>query len=296
MLGYFLSDPIHIIEALNEKGFHWLFSDKMFLKMIYKNRFHRELDLENPVCFTEKLQWIKLYDHDPVYTVMVDKYACKEFVASIVGEEYIVPLIGVWDSFDEIDFSGLPERFVLKCTHDSGGTVICKDKKTLDIEKARVKIRKSLKKNYYYHSREWPYKNVKPRIIAEPYLEDKKDGELRDYKFFTFGGEPKYLYIAQGRGKKGRTYSDFYDMDFNHLDLRIDHENSPEPPHKPENFELMKALARKLSAGTKAIRVDFYEVDGKVYVGELTLFHCSGFVPFRPEKWDKIWGEHLKLK
>ena len=155
---------------------------------------------------------------------------------------------------------------------------------------------RSLKRNYYYHAREWAYKDVTPRIIAEPYLEDADDGELRDYKFFTFHGQPKYLYIAQGRSKTGETFADFYDMEFRHLDLRIDHETAPEPPHKPKNFELMKELAAKLSVGTKELRVDFYEVNGKVYVGELTFFHCSGFVPFRPADWDKTWGDLITLK
>ena len=295
MIGYFLRHPIHIVEALNEKGFHWLFGDRFFLKLIYKNRFGKKLNLKHPTVFTEKLQWMKLYDRQPIYTQMVDKYRCKELAASLIGSEYIVPTLGVWDAFDEIDFSVLPQQFVLKCTHDSGGAVICKDKATFEPEKAKAVIERALKRNYFYHSREWPYKDVKPRIIAEPYLEDSRDGELRDYKFFTFDGQPRYLYIAQGRGKTGETFADFYDMDFNHLDLKIDHETAPQPPHIPENFERMKELALKLSQGTKALRVDFYEVNGKVYLGELTLFHCSGFVPFRPPVWDEIWGKQVPL-
>jgi hypothetical protein len=184
---------------------------------------------------------------------------------------------------------------VLKNTHDSGGLVICKDKTKLDIPAARQKLGKFLKRNYYDQNREWPYKNVKPRIIAEEYMEDTRQGELRDYKFFTFGGEPKVLYIAQGRGRGEDTVADFFDMDFNHLPFTIDHEMAPVPPEKPENFELMKKLAAALSAGTPQLRVDFYEVDGKVYFGEMTFFHCSGMAPFHPESWDKTFGDWVRL-
>lgn len=266
-----------------------------FLKIRYRSEFGRELNLECPETYTEKLQWLKLYDHRPEYTLMVDKFAVKQYVAERIGEEYVIPLLGVWERVEDIDFASLPEKFVLKTTHDSGGLVICKDKKELDIQKAIKKFTYFLNRRYYDYNREWPYKNVKPRIIAEQYMEDSTYRELRDYKFFTFGGVPKVLYIAQGRGKGEPTVADFFDMDFNHLPFSIDHDTADVPPEKPQNFELMKKLAAKLSEGTPQLRVDFYEVDGRVYFGEMTFFHCSGLAPFHPKEWDRIFGDWVTL-
>lgn len=266
-----------------------------FLRRMYRYDMGREPDLENPVTYTEKLQWLKLHDHRPVYTTMVDKYAVKGYVADRIGAEYVVPLLGVWDRAEDIDFGTLPDRFVLKTTHDSGGIVVCRDKKKLNIPAARRRLAKFLKRNYYDHNREWPYKGVPHRIIAEAYMEDSTCHELRDYKFFTFGGVPKVLYIAQGRGSGGETVADFFDMDFNHLTFTIDHDMAPVPPEKPGTFELMKELAAKLSEGTPQLRVDFYEVDGRVYFGEMTFFHCSGTAPFHPESWDRTFGDWVIL-
>ena len=266
-----------------------------FLKKEYQFFTGRELDLENPKLYTEKLQWLKLYDHRPEYTTMVDKYAVKQYVAEKIGTEYVIPLLGVWERVEDINFDSLPDSFVLKTTHDSGGLVICKDKSKLDIQAAKKKLSYFLNRKYYDYNREWPYKNVKPRIIAEAYMEDSTYKELRDYKFFTFGGVPKVLYIAQGRGKGEPTVADFFDMDFNHLPFTIDHEMADVPPKKPNSFELMKKLAAKLSEETPQLRVDFYEVDGKVYFGEMTFFHCSGMEPFHPEEWDRIFGDWVVL-
>lgn len=270
-------------------------SSEAFLKKTYRIKMGRELDLHNPVTYTEKLQWLKLYDHRPEYTTMVDKYAVKQYVAQRIGEQYVIPLLGVWDSADKIDFDRLPDQFVLKTTHDSGAIVICKDKKNFDIRGAKKKLNHFMKRCYYDCNREWPYKNVQPRIIAEIYMEDSTYKELRDYKFFTFGGEPKVLYIAQGRGKGEPTVADFFDMEFNHLPFTIDHDMAQVPPPKPTCFEEMKRLAAVLSEGTPQLRVDFYEVDGKVYFGEMTFFHCSGFEGFHPEVWDKTFGDWVIL-
>lgn len=266
-----------------------------FLKRRYRYSHRKVLDLEKPTTYTEKLQWLKLYDHRPEYTRMVDKYAVKDYVADKIGAEYVIPLLGVWDKVEDIDFDRLPERFVLKTTHDSGGIVLCNDKNHLDIPAAKRKLNHFLKRNYYDHNREWPYKHVPHRVIAEAYMEDSQYKELRDYKFFTFGGVPKVLYIAQGRGRGLQTYADFFDMEFQHLPFTIDHDMAPVLPEKPKNFEVMKELAAKLSEGTPQLRVDFYEVDGKVYFGEMTFFHCSGMVPFHPEEWDKIFGDWVIL-
>lgn len=276
------------------KSFSYLIPDRLYLMLKYRKRYGKFPNLDKPITFTEKLQWIKLHDRRPLYTTLVDKYAVKRYVAEKLGEEHVIPLIGVWDNVDEIDFGALPNQFVMKCTHDSGGLVICKDKDTFDVDKAKKKISSILKKNFYWVSREWPYKNVKPRVIIEKYMEDSATGELRDYKFFTFNGIPKVMYIASGRGS-GETFGDFFDMDFNHLDMEIDHRIAPVMPPKPKNFEAMKQAAQKLAAGIPQVRVDFYEINGEFYFGEMTFFHCGGFERFHPENLDQTWGEWIDL-
>lgn len=291
----FMTDPDFRFSVLACHGYIKKMPSEEFVKRIYRFKMGRPLNLEAPQYYTEKLQWLKLYDHRDVYTEMVDKLAAKKYVADRIGQQYVVPLLGQWDSVDEIDFENLPTQFVLKATHDSGGYLICRDKNKLNISAAKRKLRYLMRRNYYICSREWPYKNVKPRIIAEQFMEDSRLKELRDYKFFTFGGVPKVLYIAQGRRNGVKTVADFFDMDFNHLPFTIDHDMAAIPPEKPVNFELMKELAAKLSAGTPQLRVDFYEVDGHVYFGEMTFFHCSGTEAFHPEHWDLIFGDWLVL-
>lgn len=274
-----------------------LLPDEMFIRLNYLRRMKQWPDLKNPTTYNEKLQWLKLHDRQPLYTQLVDKYEVRRFVEERIGGEYLVPLAGgPWNSFDEIDFDALPERFVLKCTHDSGGLVICRDKRTLDREKARRRISQSLQQNFYYHNREWPYKDVQPRIIAEAYMEDASTSELRDYKFFCFDGEPKMLFVASDRQTAGEeTKFDFFDMDYNHLDLRNGHPNAAVPPEKPVQFGLMRELAQKLSQGIPHVRVDLYEVNGRVYFGEMTFYHWSGMVPFDPPEWDRKLGSWIGL-
>ena len=243
----------------HREWFNWM-SDKTYLKIAYWARMHKRLNLENPQTFSEKLQWMKLYDRNPLYTKLVDKCEVKPIVEKIIGSEFIIPTLGVWDKFDEIDFEKLPNQFVLKCTHDSGGIVVCKDKSKLNIEVARTKINRCLSHSFFWGMREWPYKNVPPRIIAEQYMEDTKTEELRDYKFFCFNGEPKVLFIASDRMKKDEeTKFDFFDMNFDHLPFRNGHPNATVLPEKPLCFEEMKLLAAKLSVGFPQVRVDFYE-------------------------------------
>lgn len=291
-----LENPYRIFSVLATRGlFDWL-PDKTYLKLYYRSQIGKKLDLENPKTYNEKLQWLKLHDRQPIYTTMVDKYAAKEYVAQRIGQEHIVPNYGVWDSFDEIDFDALPEKFVLKTTHDCGGIVICRDKKTLDLAAARKKMEKALKTGYFYRNREWPYKNVKRRIIAEAYLEDSQTDDLRDYKFFCFDGEVRALFVASQRQTVGEeTKFDFFDENYQHLPFTNGHPNAAVMPEKPEQFETMKALAQTLSAGFPHMRVDFYQVNGQVYFGELTLYHWSGVVPFRPESWDQTFGDWLTL-
>ncbi|AOZ97019.1 ATP-grasp fold amidoligase family protein [Butyrivibrio hungatei] len=269
--------------------------DRAYIKLMFWARVGKWPDLNNPETYNEKLQWMKMYDRNPYYCNLVDKYKAREIAGKIIGEEYLVPSYGVWDKFDDIDFDSLPEKFVIKCTHDSGGIVICQDKKDFDKKEAKKRITNSLRLNYFWIGREWPYKNLSPRIIVEQYLEDTKHNEVRDYKFFCFDGRPKLMYIATNRQGKSETYFDFFDMDGNHLDIVNAHSNAPVIPDLPCKFEEMKLLAEKLSTGLKHVRIDFYEVNGKVFFGEFTLFHMSGFRRFIPDKWDRIIGDWLNL-
>lgn len=268
--------------------------DSIYIQIYYFAHFKKFCDLKNPSTYNEKLNWLKLHDHNPVYPTLVDKYEAKEYVARIIGNEYIIPTLGVWDTFDDIDFEKLPNQFVLKCTHDSEGLVIVKDKKKLDKNAAKEKIEAALKQNFYYIGREWPYKDVKPRIIAEQYMEDHVDGELRDYKFFCFDGEPKAMFIASDRASDHVKF-DYYDLKFNHLDIKQKYPHAKEALRKPVTFEKMIEFSKILSKGFPHVRVDFYEVDGHLYFGELTFYHFSGFMPFEPDRWDKVFGDWLKL-
>ena len=291
-----IKNPCKLVLPLGRRGMlNWM-SDETYLKLRYRAQMGKKLDLKEPKTYTAKLQWLKLYDHRPIYTTLVDKYAVKDHVKNLIGEEYVIPTYGVWDSFDDIEFDKLPDRFVLKCTHDSGGLIICRDKSKLDMAAARKKMERALRRDFFPVNREWSYKNVKPRFIAESYMEDSRTGELRDYKFFCFDGEPKMMFVASDRQTPGEdTKFDFFDMDYRHLDIVNGHPNAKTVPQKPENFERMKELARKLSKGLPHVRVDFYEVDGKVYFGELTFYHFSGTVPFQPESWDETIGSWLTL-
>ncbi len=277
-------------------GIGRLIPDKIYLNIRYKKKFKRSINWKEPKAYSEKLQWLKVYDRKPIYTTMVDKYEVKKYVSDKIGDQYIIPTLGVWDKVEDIDFDALPEQFVLKCTHDSGGLVICTDKSKLDIEAAKKKLAFCLKQNFYWSAREWPYKNVVPRIIAEKYMVDESGYELKDYKFFCFNGEPKALFIASDRQLEGEeTKFDFFDMDFNHLPFINGHPNATHPVKCPASFEKMKELAVILSEGIPQLRVDFYDINGDIYFGELTFFHHSGLETFEPEEWDYKFGDWIKL-
>ena len=258
----------------------------------YYEVFGQRPDLNRPRRYTEKLQKMILCDHNPLYHRLVDKAEVKSYVSSLIGEEHIIPTLGVWSRAEDIDWDSLPDYFVLKCTHDSGSALICRDKASFDREAACEKLRAALSRDYWKVSREWAYKGVKPRIIAEAYLGD----DVADYKFFCFNGKPELLFIATERQKEGEEVKfDFFDMSFNHLDIRNGHPNASVPPARPEHFEEMKDLAARLSAGLPQVRVDFYELGGKVYFGEYTFYHFRGLVPFEPDGWDvkigNLWKE-----
>lgn len=269
--------------------------DKLYLQLLYRYRMGTKLHLKEPKRYTEKIQWIKLYDRNPLYTRLVDKYQVKEWVKEKLGDGHTIPLIGVYDKWEDIDIDSLPDKFVLKCTHNCG-VVICTDKSNFDFKAARKEIEKSLHGDYYLHSREWPYKNVSRKIVIETFMVDESGTELKDYKFFCFNGEPKMLFIATDRSKEEEeTKFDFFDMDFNHLPIVNGHPNSSIEIAKPPKFEEMIEIARKLSKDFPHVRVDLFNVNGTIYVGEMTFFHFSGYVPFEPEEWDYKMGEWLKL-
>lgn len=273
----------------------WM-KDETSLRFWYRSTFGTKLDLNRPKTFNEKLQWLKLYDRKSIYTTMVDKYAVKEFVADRIGEEHIIPTLGVWDRFEDIDFDSLPERFVLKCTHDSGGLVICRDKSRLDKKAAEKKIGRSLKKNFFLVGREWPYKDVKPRIIAEKFMEQNADThELNDYKFFCFNGVVKCFKVDFDRYSRHR--ANYYDKDANLLPFGevVCPPNPDKKPELPGNLDTMIQFAEDLSADVPFLRVDFYSINGQIYFGELTFFPASGFGKFVPSHWDLTLGGWLEL-
>lgn len=291
----YIKKPSNILLYLINKNFlKWIYDEK-YLKLKYRLEINKSFDLNNPQTFNEKLQWLKLYDRKSEYTNMVDKYEAKKYVANIIGEEYIIPTLGVWEKFDDIDFNQLPNQFVLKCTHDSGGLVICKDKSKLNIEETKKKINKSLKRNYYYSGREWPYKNVKPRVIAEKYMVDESGEELKDYKFFCFNGEPKIILVCSERFSSDNMCETWFDENWNFLDIIESGHRIDKKIKKPVNFSKMMEFSKKLSTNIPFIRVDFYEIDGRVYFGELTFFPAAGFEKFEPEEWDKKLGDMLEL-
>lgn len=297
-----VKNPYRILAKMIRGKAHIL-NDKQYLNIMYRAVFGQKINWQSPVTYNEKLQWLKVYDHNPEYSILVDKYEVKKYVTNKLGEDYVIPTLGVWNHFDEIDFDKLPDQFVLKCTHDSGGLVIVTDKQKMDKKAACKKIESSLKRNYYWKGREWPYKNVKPRIIAEQYMFDKADvnegydGGLRDYKIFCFSGKPQYLFIASDRNTPGREVKfDYFDTQFNKLPMRQSvHPTSTYKIKKPEAFEEMLLIAEQLSQGFTQVRIDLYVINGKIYFGEYTFFHHGGLVPFIPEKYDEIWGDLIKL-
>lgn len=284
----------NIYQILNRLGLLNLLSDQTYTRLKYRLKMGRRLNLKKPETFTEKLNWLKLYGHDPRCIPLVDKWEVTRFVCERIGESYCVPKYGVWDRFEDIPFDDLPNQFVLKCTSDSGGIVICKDKSRLDLTRARQVLTRSYKRNYYWHNREWPYKGLKPRILAEAYLSDSSVGGLNDYKFFCFDGKPELMFIATGRAE-GKTCFDFFDMDFNWIPVKQRYPNAVKRPEKPACFDEMAMLAGKLAQGFKHVRVDFFCINEKIYFSELTFTHFGGYERFEPERYDAVFGKLLKL-
>ncbi len=272
--------------------------DKLYLQLFYFATTGKIINFKNPKGYNEKLQWLKVNDRHPEYSKLVDKIAVREHIKETLGEEYLFPLLGYWESFDDIDFAELPEQFVLKCNHDSGSTKVIKSKSSLtaeDIKSLRQFFTKRVKRDFFYAGREYPYKGIKPYIIAEQMMIDSKNPEssIEDYKFFCFNGEPKIMFVATDRSTDCKF--DFYDMDFNHLDIYNIHPNSDKNITKPALFEEMKKIASKVSKGMKAVRIDLYEINNRIYFGEFTFFHGGGFALFYPEKWERQMGDWIDL-
>lgn len=296
------SDRSTFMAAIIQNFFGWL-PDKTYLQLLYRFKMGHRLDLNHPKTFTEKIQWLKLYNRRPEYTLMVDKYAVKKYVADIIGEKYIIPTLGVWNKPEDIDWDALPNEFVLKTTHGggSGGVVICKDKKTFDRNKAILTLRDSMDSDIYRSLREWPYKDVKRRVLAEKYMVPKDMinnpiYDLSDYKFFCFNGEPKYCQVIRNRHSKESI--DFYDMNWRHQEfvgLNPIASNGINPVPRPLLLDEMICICHKLSENMKFVRIDMYVIDNRIYFGEITFYPASGIGLFNPDKWNTELGNLINL-
>jgi hypothetical protein len=290
-----VNHPNLLLEKLVRHTFLINLPDELYLRIIFRLRVGYPLKLNNPKSFNEKLQWLKLYDRNPEYTKIVDKYEVRSHIADNIGEEYLIPLLGVWDKFEDINFQQLPQQFVLKCTHDSGGIIICKDKSVFDIDKAREKMDRYFARKFYKFGREYPYKDIKPRIIVEKYIEDVESDDLKDYKFMCFNGKVRCSFVCSGRNSAEGLHVTFFDNNWQQLPFERHYPASRMPIKKPEKLDEMMTLSEKLAKGIRFVRVDLYEVSGKVYFGEMTLFPGSGMEEFTPVKWDYELGSWLNL-
>lgn len=275
---------------INRNLINWL-PDKIYLKIMYYCITNTKINFTKVKTFNEKLQWLKIYDRKAIYTQMADKYLVRDFIKKRIGDEYLIPIIGHWKNFEDINFSSLPNQFVLKCNHDSGGVIICNNKDNFDVESAKIKFNIWLKHNYFYKGREWPYKNIKPQIICEKYM----GKNLKDYKFMCFNGVFKCSFICSERNTPDGLHVTFYDKNFKKMPFTRKYPSSKIEIPKPLNYHKMIVLSEKLSQNTKFLRVDFYEIDGRLYFGELTFFPGNGTEKFEPEKYDKILGDWLEL-
>lgn len=290
----YLANPFRLYSYLTYRGGMKWIPDKLHLKLMMKAMMGKWANLDAPVSFNEKLQWLKLHDHNPLYTRLVDKYNVKEWVADRIGSQYVPKTFARWDRIEEIDISNLPDRFVLKTNHDCGGIAICSDRKAFDLDGAKRKLAEHLRCNYFWGGREWPYKDVEPCIIAEEYLEPNVSGDLLDYKFMCFDGRVRCAFTCTGRAA-GDLRVDFFDTDWSHLPFTRHYPNADEPPERPRRLEEMIEFAERLSKGIPFVRVDFYEQGDRVLFGEMTFYPGSGFEEFAPEEWDEKLGSWIEL-
>ena len=296
-LTTFLKNPAYFITSPASKGYLSWVPDSLYIKILYKALTGETCHLKHPVTYNEKLQWLKLHDRKPEYARMVDKYEVRSYITKLLGEEYLFPCFGVFDSFDQINFDSLPDQFVLKCTHDSGSVEICKDKTTFDKEGARDRLSKAMKKNYYSTYREWPYKNVKPRIIAEKFMVDDSGDDLKDYKIMCFNGKAQIIETHENRFTEGKAHTQtFYDRDWNKLDI-IQEGLIPvsEKRVKPLQMDKMLSLSEKIAKDMYHARIDWYLINGTIYFGEITFYDGSGFEAFPNKEDDLFLGSLIKL-
>lgn len=287
---------VAIMQNFSKSKISHLISDKIYLSMYYRAVFKKRLNLRNPKTFNEKLQWMKLYHRDAEQNKLVDKYEVKNYIEEKLGEQYIIPTFGLWERFEDINFDYLPKQFVLKCTHDSGSVVICKDKEHFDYDAAEKKLNNGMNRNLYWHGREWVYKDVKPRIICEKFMTDSAETEeLRDYKFFCFNGKVKCFKVDFDRfiNHRANYYSPSGELlPFGEVICPPDYDKNLV---LPDNLAQMIKMAECLSYGHPFLRVDFYDVNGHIYFGELTFFPASGLERFTSEEWDEKLGSWMSL-
>lgn len=278
------------------KPWNHLLSDRFFISLQYRIVCNEKLNFNTPIKFSEKLQWLKLYDHKEYYSLLVDKIEAKKWVAKRLGKAYTIETLKVWDRAADISFDELPDKFVLKCSHNSGGVTVCTNKSALNKESIIKEYKRLLKENYYYAGREWPYKNVKPRILAERYITENPDSPLTDYKFYCFNGDPRFLYISQTDPEHKDTPITYLDTHWNMTPFHRKNHRLLEPlPPRPENFDEMLNICRNLSSNIPFVRVDLYNIEGNIYFSELTFFPASGYNTFEPKEWDRTIGDYLEL-
>ena len=266
---------------------------KLYLRVVYFIKTGKILHLNHPKTFCDKQNWLKIHDIHPEYTEMVDKTTVGKYVEARLGENICFPILGTWNHYKDIDFDKLPRQFVFKCNHDSGSVKIIRDKSKIDHKVLEEFFETRLKENSYVNGREYPYRDIKPMIMAEKYMVPEGQGDIEDYKFFCFDGKPEILFVATDRSIDCKF--DFYDMDFNHLDIVNIHPQSGKNIPRPSCFERMKEIASVLSRGIKFVRIDLYEIEGKVFFGEFTFFHGGGFWPMKPDEWEKKLGDLIKI-
>lgn len=294
-LQKYVHNPLLLYSLATSRGLTCWVPDELHLKMMHRAHVGRWPNLDKPRTFNEKLQWLKLNDHNPLYNTLVDKYTVKQWVANRIGSEYVTKTYARWDSTRDVDISSLPERFVLKTNHDCGGIAICRDRATFDLEAALSKLSKHLSTNYYWGSREWPYKDVKPCVFAEEYLEPDASGDLPDYKLFCFSNSKIITLLITDRFTKAGVTQTFFDEEWHLMELTEGgHPTRPNSP-KPKFFDEMKRLASILSSDLPFVRVDFYESEGRLLFGEMTLYPKSGFECFDPEEWNIRLGSWINF-
>ena len=292
----FIENPQYFITSPAAKGWlNWV-PDSLYLKVLYRVIMGRKLNLKNPKEYNEKLQWLKLNDRKPEYSTMVDKYEVRGYIEDLLGDKYLIPCLGIYDSVDDIDIDALPDRFVLKCTHDSGSVEICKDKSSFDIEGARHRLSQAMKRNYYATYREWPYKYVKPRIIAEGYLEGD-GGDLKDYKVMCFNGEAKIIEVHENRFVEGKVHTQtFYDREWNIVPLtQIETVTVDRPGEQPRQLDEILRLSELIAKNMYHARIDWYIEGDKIYFGEITFFDGSGFESFSTPEMERMLGDMINL-